>query len=150
MTGDDNVIDAALRPNGEADIMPLIIKYLAPFLVMTIISFFALCCFCCCSCCRKFPCFKCCRRNYEKKPVTKLELYIYLVLISACSVPLIIVSALGIKEAKDFVNSIGYLECTSISLVSDMNTGDTAANWMGLDKIATDLNLMVSDLNTKT
>jgi hypothetical protein len=65
-----------------------------------------ICCCCCDSCCP--PC-SCCRRDYDKKPITGSEVNICLILLIVFSAPLFIIGIWGMAASTEIPASLSSL-----------------------------------------
>lgn len=72
------------------------------WIFMFVLSVLSCMCFMCCCCCDKCcpPC-KCCRRDYDKKPITKMELNIFLIFLILCSAPLFVIGIWGMASSAE-------------------------------------------------
>jgi len=69
----------------------------APFIAFFFLSILGCFCYVCCCCCdRCCPPFKCCRRDYEKNPISKCEKNSPIIMLILCSAFLIIVGIWGV------------------------------------------------------
>jgi hypothetical protein len=82
----------------------------APFLVFFVLSILGCICYVCCCCCDKCcpPC-KCCRRDYDKNPISKCEKNFPIILLIMVSAFLIIVGVMGVVASEELPASMSAM-----------------------------------------
>lgn len=117
---------------------------------LSVLGFF--CYYCCCyfdKCCP--PC-KCCRRDYDKKPITKTELNICLILLILFSVPLFIIGIWGMASASEIPDSLTTIQCAMVTFPYNLMNGvdtNNGGRWIGISPLIIQLNTIVNDLESK-
>lgn len=83
------------------------VGFTAIWILLLVISILGcLCYICCCACDTCCPPCKCCRRDYDKKPITKMELNICLILLMLFSAPLFVIGIWGLASAAEIPDSM--------------------------------------------
>jgi hypothetical protein len=128
----------------------------APFIVFFILSVLGCFCYVCCCCCdRCCPPCKCCRRDYEKKPISKCEKNFPIILLIAVSVFLMIVGIWGVVASGEMPASLTAMQCTVISIPENLMLGTAikpTGQWIGTVPLATQLaavsNRLLTDITS--
>lgn len=123
------------------------------WLLMFIISIMGCCCYCYCCICDKCCCpCKGCRRDYKKKPITKMEVNLCLILLILFSAPLFVIGIWGMSAASEIPASITTMQCAMVSFPYNLMEGVDTANggkWIGMKPLAIGLDTMAKDMSTK-
>lgn len=120
------------------------------WIVFLIFSLLGCLCYICCCCCDKCcpPC-ECCRRDYNKKPITKTELNICLIFLILFSAPLFVIGIWGLASAAEIPDSMTTMQCAMVSFPYNLMYGVSTANggkWIGIQPLANKLEDMKNNL----
>jgi len=125
----------------------------AVWIVFLIFSLLGCLCYICCCCCDKCcPPSECCRRDYDKKPITKCELNFCLIMLIIFSAPLFVVGIWGIASSSEIPDSIGSMQCALVSFPYNLMYGvdtNNGGRWIGMTPLADELETVSSGLVNK-
>jgi hypothetical protein len=129
------------------------VAFTAIWILMFILSILGCFCYICCCCCDKCcpPC-NCCRRDYDKKPITKMELNICLIFLILFSAPLFVIGIWGMAASSEIPDSITTMQCAMVSFPYNLMNGVATANggqWIGIKPLAVGLVSVVNNLESK-
>jgi len=110
------------------------------WIMLLIMSILGCCCYiCCCACDKCCPPCECCRRDYDKKPITKMELNVCLIFLILFSAPLFVIGIWGLASAAEIPDSMTTMQCAMVSFPYNLLKGVGTANggkWIGLHNLA--------------